>query len=213
MPPSVDQLAAGLDNWEKYIHFDEKDRLVQLVVIKAQFELIHPFLDGNGRVGRMLIPIFLFEKKLLSRPMFYLSAYLETHRDAYYERLRAISGHGDWNGWIRFFLKAIIEQARDNTTKAKTVLALYDRMKREVPEITHSQYAVQAIYALFSQPVFQGSDFIAHSGIPRDTGLRILNMLKNKSILSIVLEARGRRGAVFMFDELIRITEGTPWAE
>lgn len=213
VPPSVDQLAASLDNWEKYIHFEEKDRLVQLAVVKAQFELIHPFLDGNGRVGRMLIPIFLFEKKLLSSPMFYLSAYLEAQRDVYYDRLRAISGQGDWNGWIRFFLRAIIEQARDNTAKAKAILALYDQMKREVPEITHSQYAIQAIDALFSQPVFQGSDFITHSGIPRDTGLRILNMLKEKNMLSVVREARGRRGAVFMFNELIRITEGTPWTE
>ena len=145
--------------------------------------------------------------------MFYLSAYLEAQRDVYYERLRAISDQGDWNGWIRFFLRAIIEQARDNTAKAKAILALYDQMKREIPEITRSQYSIQAIDTLFSQPVFQGSDFIAHSGIPRDTGLRILNMLKGRNILSVIREARGRRGAVFMFDELIRITEGTPWME
>jgi len=213
VPPSVDQLAPSLDNWEKYIHFEEKDRLVQLAIVKAQFELIHPFLDGNGRVGRMLIPVFLFEKKLLSSPMFYLSAYLEAQREEYIERLRAISGQGDWNGWVRFFLKAIVSQARDNTAKAKAILALYEQMKREVPEITRSQYAIQAIDALFSQPIFRSSDFIESSGIPRDSGLRIINMLKEKDILAVIREARGRRGALLIFGELIRITEGVPWVE
>jgi len=90
VPPSVDLLPSSLDNWEKFLHYDEKDRLVPLAIAKAQFELIHPFLDGNGRIGRMLVPVFLYEKGLLSNPMFYLSAYLEEHRDIYYEKLRAI---------------------------------------------------------------------------------------------------------------------------
>lgn len=84
VPPVWERVESAMDNWEKYLHADELDPLVQLAVAKAQFELIHPFLDGSGRLGRMLIPLFLFEKGLLSSPMFYMSAYLEQNRDAYY---------------------------------------------------------------------------------------------------------------------------------
>ena len=108
-----------MDNWERYLHAEEKDPLVQLAIAKAQFELIHPFLDGNGRLGRMLVPIFLFEKELLADPMFYLSAYLEEHRDLYYRRLQAVSQENDWNGWVAFFLTALVEQAETNLLKTQ----------------------------------------------------------------------------------------------
>ncbi len=103
VPPSPEMMMEALNNWEKYFHFEEKDRLVQLAVVKAQFKLIHPFLDENGRIGRMLVPFFLFEKKLISSPVFYISAYFERRRADYYRALNAISENGDWNGWIRFF--------------------------------------------------------------------------------------------------------------
>jgi Fic family protein len=96
VPPPPLQVMEFLDNLEKYVRFDEEDRLVQMAIIHAQFEIIHPFLDGNGRVGRILVPLFLFEKGQLSSPMFYLSTYLEAHREVYYDRLQAISRDGDW---------------------------------------------------------------------------------------------------------------------
>lgn len=96
IPPAPQMLMDALSNWEEYLYSTEKDPLVQLAVLKAQFELIHPFLDGNGRIGRMLVPIILYHKKMLSRPMFYISAYLERNREVYYERLLAISKEGDW---------------------------------------------------------------------------------------------------------------------
>jgi Fic family protein len=213
VPPSVDRLAGSLDNWEKYIHFQERDRLVQLAIVKAQFELIHPYLDGNGRVGRMLIPIFLFEKKLLSSAMFYLSAYLETHRDTYYEMLRGISRQGDWHGWIRFFLRAIIDQARINTAKAKGILTLYEQMKRRVPEITHSQYVIQAIDALFDQPVFSSSTFAARSQIPATSAKRMISALKDSGIINELSSGRGRRGSTMIFLDLLRITEADSLAD
>ena len=124
VPPSADRVAPALDNWEKYLHYEEKDRLVQLAVVKAQLEIIHPFLDGNGRMGRMLVPLYLFDRGLLSSPMFYLSAYLEEHRDVYYERLLGVSRDGDWNGWASFFLTAVVEQAAVNTQKTREILTL-----------------------------------------------------------------------------------------
>jgi Fic family protein len=208
VPPSVDRLDTATNNWEKYLHFEEKDRLVQLAVAKAQFELIHPFLDGNGRIGRMLVPLFLFEKGILSSPMFYVSAYLEEHREVYYARLQAVSEEDDWNGWIQFFLTAVSEQAQVNAGKTREILALYERMKTEVPQAIRSQYAIQAIDALFDRPIFTSTDFIARSKIPRDSALRILKALKDEGFIGDLRPKKGRRAAVLAFPDLIRITEG-----
>jgi Fic family protein len=206
VPPSVDVLKPALYEWEKYCHDEEKDRLVQLAVVKAQFELIHPFLDGNGRLGRMLVPLFLYEKGLLSSPMFYMSAYLETNRELYYERLKAISRDGDWNGWIDFFLTAVAEQAVVNTEKARKVFALHNRMKEIIPDVTRTQFSVRAIDTLFDRPIFLSSGFVRRSGIPKASAARILTILKNKGILTVLREGIGRRATIFSFQELLEIT-------
>lgn len=209
VPPSPERVLPAMGDWEKYLHHEEKDRLVQLAVVKAQFELIHPFLDGNGRIGRMLVPLFLFEKNLLSKPVFYLSAYLEAHREVYYERLQGISRQGDWNGWIRFFLEAVVEQAAINTNKTKEILALYERMKQEIPKVIRSQYGVQAIDALFDRPIFQSTDFIRRSRIPKESAIRIMNALKKAELIRDIRPGRGRRAAVMIFPELVHICEGS----
>ncbi|MGA3114581.1 MAG: Fic/DOC family N-terminal domain-containing protein [Syntrophobacteraceae bacterium] len=207
VPPSPEKILPAMSNWEKYVHFEEKDGLIQLAIIKAQFELIHPFLDGNGRIGRILVPIFLYHKGLLSSPMFYLSFYLERNRPTYFERLNAISRDGDWNGWIGFFLKAVMEQAQENGKKAKAILDLYNHMKQLVPEITRSQYAVKVIDSMFSQPIFLSTDFMKVSNIPRDSALRMLSALKEAKVINSLREAKGRRASLWVFPELLRITE------
>ncbi|MBF0541247.1 MAG: Fic family protein [Nitrospirae bacterium] len=143
IPPSPERLMEAFDNLEKYIHCDELDTLVQLAIVHAQFEVIHPFLDGNGRVGRILIPLFLYEKKLLKSPVFYISEYLEANREIYYDRLNQISHNDNWDDWIIFFLTAIIEQSRSNTLKAKAILDLYEKMKGVVSSIVRSQFSIE----------------------------------------------------------------------
>ena len=208
VPPEPLSLEQHLRNLESYVHHDEDDRLVQLAVFHAQFELIHPFLDGNGRVGRILLPLFLYEKKLLSSPMFYLSAYLEAHRDDYYDRLGGISKHHDWEGWIEFFLTAIVEQAVVNTDKAKAILDLYQAKKIKVAGLTHSEYAIHTVDALFFKPVFRSTDFVQRSRVPERTAIRILNRLVEEGVLRVLEEKRGSRPATFLFRKLIAITEG-----
>ena len=209
VPPSPLQLLDHLEAWERYLAFDDVDRLVQTAVVHAQFELIHPFKDGNGRIGRLLIPLFLCTKKALSRPMFYLSGYLETHRDEYYTRLRAISQVGDWNGWIAFFLEAVIAQALDNAKKVRNILELYEVMKAVVVEVTRSQYALPALDAIFDRPVFRTSDFATRSGIPtRQTAMLILRQLQQADVLKTLQEASGRRPATLVFTDLMNLTEG-----
>ena len=109
VPPNPMQLSNYLENWERYASGNDIDVLIQTGILHAQFELLHPFKDGNGRLGRIIIPLFLFQKQTLSRPMFYLSAYLEANRDEYYAKLQNISKFNDWNGWLEFFLKATIK--------------------------------------------------------------------------------------------------------
>jgi Fic family protein len=207
IPPAPSILMDALSNWEEYLYSNERDPLVQLSILKAQFELIHPFLDGNGRIGRMLVPIILYHKKILSRPTFYISAYLERNRETYYERLLAISRDGDWNGWISFFLQAIVLQSEENSVKARSILNLFNDMKTQVPEITRSQYSVQAIDVLFSSPVISSRDFAIKSGIPNRTAQRIVERLEQKGILRLLREGKGSRSPVYLFSGLLDITE------
>jgi Fic family protein len=207
IPPSLERIMDALSNWEDYLFYIERDPLVQLAILKAQFELIHPFLDGNGRIGRMLVPIILYNKKVLSRPMFYISAYLERNRDVYYERLLAISRDSDWNGWISLFLEALTEQAEENNRKARDILELYKSMKTRVTNITHSHYSPQTIDVLFSSPIINSSAFSTKSGIPNRTAQRIIQRLEQVGILRLLREGKGSRSAVYLFPELLDITE------
>ncbi|HLE86768.1 MAG TPA: hypothetical protein VI727_03810 [Candidatus Brocadiaceae bacterium] len=139
--------------------------------------------------------------------MFYVSAYLEQNRSTYYDRLRGISKNGDWQGWINFFLTTIIEQAKANSEKAKEILALYERMKTDVAKLTHSQFSIQTLDALFDRPVFKTTDFPTRSRIPRASAMRILNSLKDNNILVALRSGKGRQAAILMFKELIYIVE------
>lgn len=208
VPVSPLQLHTSLDNWAAYIQSDDIDALLQLAVIHAQFELIHPFKDGNGRIGRLLIPLFLFQKKKLAAPMFYLSAYLEENRDEYYERLAKISQANDWDGWIVFFLKAITVQATENARKVQQILTLYEDMKQRIVEITHSQYAIQILDALFDHPIFQTTDLVKRIDIPKQTLMPLIRQIRESGHLRVVQEASGNRAATLAFSELLNITEG-----
>lgn len=212
VPPSPLILNDFLVKWEKYIDFDDADFLLQVAVIHAQFELLHPFKDGNGRIGRLLIPLFLFQKKTLSQPMFYLSEYLESNREEYYQRLKAISENGDWNGWILFFLKAITMQAKQNSTRVRSIMSLYEKSKAQIQEITHSQYSLYLLDAIFSKPIFQVSDLVKvlnkECGVHEKTTPDLLRKLKDAGILRELKPASGRRSAVLCFPSLINRAEG-----
>lgn len=208
VPCPADRVPGAMDAWEQYIHSDAPDLLVQLAIVHAEFEAIHPFLDGNGRLGRLMIPLFLVSKGLLSRPNFYLSAYLEANREEYYNRLLAISRDGDWTGWCEFFLRALIAQAETNQRKAQQILALYQERKDWIAEVTHSQYAVRALDWMFSRPIFRSSDFVASAEIPRPTATRILRVVRDGGLLGELHPAAGRRAAIFAFRELLNIAEG-----
>lgn len=209
IPCPADRLPAAMSAWEKYLHAEEPDYLVQLAMVHAEFEAIHPFLDGNGRLGRLIVPLFLYEKGLLTSPGFYISEYLERNRDAYYKRLLAVSRDGDWTGWVVFFLEALRVQAEANRERALAILALYNQRKNWIAETTHSQHAVRALDWFFNKPIFKTSDFVRTAGIPRPTANRIVREVRDAGLLIEVRPASGRRAAVLAFRELLNIAEGS----
>lgn len=208
VPIEANRLPEAMGKWERYMHTEVPDKLVQLAILHAEFESLHPFLDGNGRLGRMLVPLFLWQTGFIQAPMFYISAHFEAQRDAYYDGLLSVSRDNDWTGWCRFFLEAIREQAEDNLSKAQAIIALYNTMKERVIKLTRSRYAIYALDWAFEQPIFRSTDFIAQSNIPEVTARRILTSLREARILKTLFEGRGRRAAVLKFPELLNIAEG-----
>jgi len=212
VPPNPMQLQDHLLLWEAYLGSDDVDFLIQTAVVHAQFELLHPFKDGNGRIGRILIPLFLFQKRVLSQPMFYLSEYLETNRDEYYARLKAISTENDWDGWVAFFLRATTSQATQNAQRVAAIQKLYAEMKQAIHETTHSQYTVHLLDAIFSKPIFRTTDLAEQltrdHGIHEKTAPALLRQLRDAGILRELQPGSGRRSATMGFPRLLNLAEG-----
>jgi Fic family protein len=130
VPPPPDQMIEALSDWERFLH--ERDRLpdlVQCAIMHEQFEAIHPFLDGNGRVGRLLITLFLVERGRLSQPLLYLSAYIEAHRQDYYDLLQRVRTHGDWVSWIQFFAAGVTEISTEAVKQASQLMDLREKFR------------------------------------------------------------------------------------
>ena len=208
IPCPVEELNSAMDMLESYLHEEPLDSLVQLAIVHAEFEAIHPFLDGNGRMGRLIVPLFMFTKQLLSSPSFYISEYLESHRNEYYEGLLAVSRDGDWTGWCVFFLTALTEQARAYQEKVHELLALYDDRKKQIVEATHSQYSGKILDWIFARPIFQTTDLVKNSDIPEPSARHILRVLRDRGLLKEIVKARGRQPATIAFVDLLNIVEG-----
>ncbi|MFO0806536.1 MAG: Fic family protein [Gemmataceae bacterium] len=153
IPPSHLRLVPILKEFESFINTpSERPAIVDLALAHYQFETIHPFMDGNGRVGRLLMVLMLCERGLLPEPLLYLSAYLETHNDEYRDHLLAVSQKAAWNGWIRFLCRGVIEQARDASMRARRLLELWRRYRDEVGAASRSAAAIRLVDMLFTQP-------------------------------------------------------------
>ena len=208
IPCPVEGLDSAMNEWESYIHKPAHDTLVQLAIVHAEFEAIHPFLDGNGRIGRLIVPLFMVSKGLLSYPHFYISEYLSIHRDEYYQRLMAVSRDDDWTGWCAFFLSAVTEQARMNQSKAQSILDLYNERREWIVEKTHSRYGGRALDWIFNSPIFRTSDFAEKVDIGKPTANRLLRVLRDNGLLKVLRPSSGRRPAILAFSELLNIAEG-----
>ena len=207
IPPTPMRLNDHMENLDSYLANQDEDEIVQAAVIDAQFELIHPFCNGSGRLGRMLIPLFLYSRGVLAFPSFYLSEYFEDHRDQYIGRRQALSEDADWHGWVRFFLEAVVEQADKNTEKAKGVHQLHETMKRKLDK-SRSIYAMRVLDGLFYLGAFTSRQLVEYTGISRDSAMRFIRNLRKDGTLKPIQEKAGPRGAVLVFTELVNLVEG-----
>lgn len=146
VPPTVDDMKRALDDFEKYLHAaDPLPPLIRLAVIHYQFEAIHPFLDGNGRIGRLLVALLLSEWKILESPLLYLSAFFERNRQAYYDGLLGVSLRGEWERWIDFFLRGVASQALDAAERAKKLALLHEDFIDRVKSVRGSMALIPII--------------------------------------------------------------------
>ncbi|MGC9396868.1 MAG: Fic family protein [Anaerolineae bacterium] len=195
VPPPPDAMHAALNDLETYLHAPPVlPPLVRLGLIHYQFETIHPFLDGNGRVGRLLIVLLLCAWGLLPRPLLYLSAYFQRHREAYYEHLLAVSQRGAWDAWLRFFLRGICEQSQDAIARSRRLLDLRERYREQFQNQRAAARLLQVIDYLFARPIITVNSLAqAEEDIDYQSAYRYVNTLEGAGILrEITGQARNR---------------------
>lgn len=203
IPIRPEQLNDGL---ERLVHFIENSSLPPLLKVAlthVEFEALHPFQDGNGRIGRMIITLLLWKYQALSQPHFYISGYFEEHKEAYIEAMRNVSKNNDWNGWIKFFLIAVQQQAIKNLEMAEVIESLYTNMKLEFTELLSSKWNVAVLDYIFTYPIFSHTKFIKATKIPSATATSIMKKLMDKGYLKQIKEPSGRRAGLYMFEPLL----------
>ena len=170
-----------MGNLEAYIHMNEPNILIQAAIIHAQFEMIHPFEDGNGRIGRLLIPLFLYYSGKIFTPTFYMSSFFEHDRSLYLQKLANISQNNDWFDWIEYFLNGVIIQAKSNIQKVQNILSLYDSYKAKSDRI-RSIYYVQVLDFIFQHPIFTVSMLNKEINTSRQTLYNLINKMQENNI-------------------------------
>ena len=208
VPISPEKLEEGLDKLFNYINYNSTPILAKTAVSHLEFEALHPFQDGNGRIGRMLITLMLWQSKAISAPHFYISGYFEEHKERYTELMRQVSQTGNWNEWCQFFFEAIYWQAGHNLKIAQNIHALYEEMKSIFTETLSSKHSLAVLDFVFTYPVFRNSRLSELTNIPPATANRFTKALLEKGILSLKEEASGRKSALYSFEgmmELVRV--------
>lgn len=207
VPPPIDEMLAGLDQLEKFIHApSELPVLVRVGIIHYQFEALHPFLDGNGRIGRLLVILLLCAWDLLPRPLLYLSAFFDANRREYYDRLLGVSQHGDWEGWLTFFLQGIHTQSQDAVRRMAHLQEIYIIYQARLLHGRTSRRLLQALEVLFVRPILSVRQMEAALNVPYRTAQRYIEKLVDSGILH---EITGQgRNRLYRADEIMGAIEG-----
>lgn len=195
VPPPPDAMRDALDNLERFLHeAPEVPALIQCGLVHAQFETIHPFLDGNGRVGRMLITFLLCQGAILRRPLLYLSHFLKRHRAEYYDRLMAVRLDGDWEGWLRFFLRGVRETADEATNAAREIVRLREEHRTLVQEQSLGPHGLRLLDLLFEHPLVNVNLVKEWLGVSYTTANHLVDRCEEIGLLEeITGGARNRR--------------------
>lgn len=207
VPPEHYLIPDYMDNLEAFMQGNNEDLLVKSAVIHYQFEAIHPFLDGNGRIGRLIIPLYLYQKGRLIQPILYLSGFFERNRDAYIGSLQIVDKTKKYEAWIRFFLQAVESQSKET----KDLITKINKLKDEVMqkgELLKSPYTYKAINFFFTKPVFRRVDFVKDiKAQSRMTGLRLINRFKELGVIQEFTPRmpEGKRKRLFIFSDLLAL--------
>lgn len=206
IPPPVDEMHQALDALEKFIHApSDIPQLVRAGLIHYQFEAIHPFLDGNGRIGRLLVILLLIEWGLISQPLLYLSAFFEAHRLDYYDRLLAVSQRDEWENWLLFFLKGVSSQSLDAIGRIERL----GKLRSVYRERLHTERAAarlwQTMDVIFERPILNIRQLESALDVPYRTAQRYVERLVE---LGILREVTGRaRNRIYRADEILKVLE------
>lgn len=204
VPPPPSKLMPCLDLFEKFLHNPDVPILIKIALAHVQFENIHPFLDGNGRLGRLLITFMLCTEKVLSRPLLYPSLYLKQHRQEYYDRLQAVRTQGAWEEWIDFFLIGLIQSAQDSWQSIHNAVQLFSRDSQKLQDSRRATKSMWAVYNhLQHHPVANAKNLSKKLQISNRTVDRSLATLEN---LKIVSESTGKqRHRLFIYTDYLEI--------
>lgn len=200
IPPSPDDMLDAMSDLEKYINADDDlDALIRAALIHYQFETIHPFLDGNGRVGRLLITLFLMEKRVLSTPALYISYFLKKNRVEYYDRMTEVRTKGNYEQWVKFFLQAIMESAEDATATIDELIALHDANVSVISKLGRAAKNVMLVFNyLESNPIIEIRKTSEALGITFNTTSSAVNRLVDADIL--VQTSNNSRNRTFAYE-------------
>jgi Fic family protein len=202
-PPHDPEMAECLKHWEAFLHRRaDMPELIQCALIHEHFEAIHPFLDGNGRIGRLLITLFLIERGRLSKPLLYLSSYIEQHKDDYYRLLQRIRTHGDWSGWLHFFLGAVRDTARSAIRQSQAILRLRDDYRAKLGK---QHRALTLLDDLFINPYTTVARAADRLGVTAPTARKTIGALETAGMLE---EATGKEwGRVWVAGPILTAVE------
>lgn len=204
VPPPPAEMRDLLGNWELFLHDrDTFSDLIQCALMHEQFEAIHPFLDGNGRIGRLLITLFLVERGRLPQPLLYLSDYIEAHRNEYYERLQRVRTDGDWSGWLHYFLAGVAETAKGALQQARTLMDLRENFRGRLRDKPKAQAFVDV---LFVNPYITVARAAQVLGTSKPTARQALAVLEANGMLQEV--TGGNWGRVYLASPILLAIEG-----
>ena len=205
VPPPPHMLSELLLDWERFVN-EESDLppLVQCALMHYQFEAIHPYLDGNGRVGRLLIVLFLCAKRVLSEPLLYISAYFEKDKNQYYDQLLGLSQTGDWNVWLDYFLKGVAEQSQDALDRVRRIRQLQDRYRLDFQDRRASANTLRLVDQLFASPYVTGPWAARVLNVSQTGARRIIDSLVSYGVLE---EVEGMWPRVYVARELLEAIE------
>jgi Fic family protein len=197
IPPPVGEMQNALDNFEKFLHDSTLPPLIQCALAHAQFETIHPFLDGNGRVGRLLVTFLLVHRGVIHRPLLYLSYFLKRYRAEYYDRLMAIREADDWEGWLRFFLRGVAETAEAATDRAGAIIALRERHRAHVQEHGPGVSGLRLLDLLFNRSLVNVNLVRSEMNVTFTTASRLVEQFVSLGLLDEV--TGGQRNRVYRY--------------